>query len=802
MIYPKEYTVLSCLKRIVNFRLRFFFIIILLAPIATTQVCAEKVSTEEWNIAADKVIRYEDPSSIVAQGNVVLEKIENLPPPPPKKSKSLSSWEELLGESQAEEEVLAEQAEESSAPKYQTTVTIRADWMVYDVELEKIKAKGNVQIISGDDIITAKEGTLNLLDETGEFIDATVIRDEKSLHIEGKSIEKTGFDTYKVVDGWVITCKVEEGETPPWSLKSKKTDIQENGYAVLKHATFRIKDFPILYTPYLIVPVKNTRQTGFLFPEFSSSSNNGFGFNLPFFINISESMDLTLFPEFYAKRGFMPGAEFRYFAGLTDKGTFTASYLDDKLSDPSETEYYEDTGYTHDNSDRYWLRGKANHNFGDWQSRLDVDIVSDQDYLTEFNNGYTGFDNSQKRYVDDFGRGFQNRTSALRENSLKVLRTWSGISLSASFLGFDDATTEADDEDETVTTTDETDTTTEALATADETSLWKLPSVDFSGTLPLGDTGINFDWNADYVNYWREEGVGGHRFDIRPTVSASIPLSVYLESRAEFSLRDTYYIVEEYGDAVWENDDSQNRLIPEFEAEVATTLERDFFSGSNTTQRSYNHLVRPFVTYNYIPDVDQDDLPYFDGVDSINDANFITYGIDNAFTSFRSMGEGDETSRDYGYFKIQQPYDIRDEASDEPFGDIYTRIGWYPLAKARLEYNTYFDVYESNFNSHSFESSYENSRGDLLSIDYSFKEDSDIEQINAAIKAHLFYGWIVGASVEHSISDDETENASASLTYQALCWSVKFQTKYTPEDTTYMILFKLANIGSTLDIDF
>jgi LPS-assembly protein len=789
--------VLLCLKRIISNRSRLFSITVLLSAASCSYAFAEAVSTEEWNIAADKVIRYEDPNSLVAQGNVVLEKRQKLPPPP-KKEQLLSSWSELLGEKPEEKEVAGDEAEKDAEPTLKTTVTIKADWMVYDVDMETIKAKGNVRVITGDDRLTASEGTLNLKDETGKFTDATVIHKEKSLHLEGKSIEKTGFDTYRVVDGWVITCKLEEGETPPWSLKSKNTDIRENGYAVLKHATFNIMDVPVLYTPYFIVPVKNTRQTGFLFPEISKSSNRGFGFNLPFFINISDSMDATLFPEFYSKRGFMPGMEFRYFTDTTNKGTFTASYLNDKLSDPSEVDYYADTGYTHDNKDRYWIRGKANHNFGDWQSRLDIDIVSDQDYLREFDDGYTGFDNTQEMYLEDFGRGFRNNTEALRENSFKLLRTWRGISLATTFLAINDSETTADtDVDETAVD----ETSTEITDTFDETPLWKLPSVDFKGTLPIGETGITFDWIADYVNYWREEGIGGHRFDIRPSVSSSIPLSAYLESRAEFAVRNTYYIVEEYGDAEWENDSTQNRFFPEFETEVATTLERDYFFGESATRTS-SHQMRPFVRYNYIMDVDQDELPDFDSVDYISDTNSITYGIDNFFSSYRTVGENTEKSRDYGYIKIQQSYDLRSESSDEPFGDIYARVAWYPLTRTSVIYRGLYDVYDNRFNSHTFEGSYRNSRGDAFAIDYSQKEASDIEQINASIKAHLFDKWIAAASVQHSISEDETESFITSLTYEALCWSVKFETRYTPEDTAFLIKFKLANIGVPLGIDF
>ena len=84
---------------------------------------------------------------------------------------------------------------------------------------------------------------------------------------------------------------------------------------------------PIFYSPWLVVPVKNQRQTGFLFPELGSSENNGFTFNLPFFWNISDSTDLTIYTEYMVNRGYMPGLELRYVKSETDKGLVMANYL-------------------------------------------------------------------------------------------------------------------------------------------------------------------------------------------------------------------------------------------------------------------------------------------------------------------------------------------------------------------------------------------------------------------------------------------------------------------------------------------
>ncbi len=741
-------------------------------------VNAEQAATDEWNISADKVTHFENPKSIVAQGNVVLIKKEKLPLHPVKKITDVTEWSELLGETPDSREISAEEAEKQTDPVYKTTVTIRADWIVYDTELESIKAKGNLRIISDDDKLFAEEGTLNLITETGRFKEATIIRKEHSLHLEGKEIEKTGFDTYSIVDGWAITCKVKDGETPPWSFASSKVDIRQGGYAVLKNARFKIKDIPIFYSPYLIVPVKDSRQTGFLFPEFYSSSNGGFGFNVPFFINISESADLTLFPEMYLDRGFMPGAEFRYMTSETSKGAFTASFLDDALSDPSETSYYNATGYTHTNSDRYWLRGKADYNFGDgWHSRLDIDVVSDHDYLQEFDKGSTGFEETYRRYLKTFGRSFQNKYERYRENAFSVAKSWGGIFLEGKMLAINDANK------------------------IDDTAanpLWKLPDIKFSGTLPTDYYNISFDWDTGFVYHWQEDGIGGSRFDVKPSLSIPLPISSYLESQAKVSLRDTLYLVETFGSGEWASDKTQNRLYPELQLDFATTLQKnfDFADSSFSTLR---HQIRPYVEYNYIPDVGQEDLPQFDSIDTVKEKNAVTYGMDNFFDKLTALAGGSESTSEYATFQLEQSYHFVDpNDTNRPFSDIYSSMLWRPYKRSSLEYKTYYDVYDNEFNNHSFEGILYNKRGDHIGLEYSYNKIKDIDQINGSLGTSLFDNWLLEGEIEHSLSQEETIEAKGSLTYRALCWSVKFQTKYTPADTSFVLLFNLANIGVPL----
>jgi LPS-assembly protein len=739
---------------------------------------AETAQTDEWQIEADKVLRFENPKSVIAEGNVILTKLRILPSKQKAKAKKTSAWSVLLEEDSATaetEEVVTQKTALDTTPRYKTETTIKADWIAYDVEQNSIKAKGNVSISTDTDELLAEEGVLNLNNETGTFKEATILRKTLDLHLEGETIDKTGVNTYRIQNGWVVTCKVKEENTPPWSFAASDTHVTQGEYAVMKHATFRIKDVPVLYTPWLMLPVGNKRQTGLLFPEISNSDLGGFGFNMPLFINLSDSSDLTLYPEYYANRGFMPGMEYRYVLGAQQKATLMGSYLYDELSDPSETDYREETGYTHTNQDRYWLRGKLDHDFdNNVVTRIDLDIVSDRDYLTEFNSGITGFQESNDSFFNAFGRGFQNKTSDQRDNSFKLLKIWDGMALEGDFLVINDVRED----------------------TTSPTPLWKLPSLDFTGSQPVGETTLTLDWDTDYVNYYREDGVGGHRFDLYPRLSAPLPLGPYLESRAEAGIRDTLYSVQTYGDGTWDEGDTPNRFLGNFHTEVGTTLLRNFaMNMGNTT--GFSHNFRPFIQYDYLSDTNQDDLPVFDAVDRIDDRNDITYGIDNFF-NLLGQRNGKDTQRDYGYLKFYQSYDLRSEESDTPFSEVSVKLRWDPMRNLAMIYKTDIDVYGDGVTFYGLESYYSNSRGDYLNLDYRYDKFDDIHQLNVSARAQLMDTIFAAYAIEHSLSESRIIEQNISLLYQPACWSVELKSEYTPGDHTISLLFNLANIGTPL----
>lgn len=699
----------------------------------------------KWEIVADTLTRYEKPASVIAEGNVVL--------------KETGPDGEALGSA---------------------GMVIHGDWMVYDVEKGTAKGRGNLHIVTGGDELFAAEGFVRLESKTGTFKQAILLQQRQDVHLEGAVLEKTGENTYHLENGWVVTCRLEEGQTAPWSVWSKDVTVNRGGYAVLRHATFRIKDVPVLYTPYFVVPVKNERQTGFLFPEFSQSDRSGFGILFPFFWNISPSADLTIYPGYLADRGATLGVEARYVVGPESQGMFAATFLKDDLVETKANNFKEDSTVRTE-SNRFWLRGKANQKFGgDIEARLDLDVVSDHDFLEEFENGVIGFLKSNRNFQQYMGRSFNDATIYQRTNSIQVKRNWSGMSLMGEMIGINDV----------------------RPGNTWPTPVWTLPRVKFSGFQPIMESQFDFLWDAEYVTYWRRQGNGYNRLDLYPKVSSPLPVGPYFEGSATLGLRETMWMFEGYGDSDWTGVSSKERFLYDFNANLATTWQRDFkvnFSGLNMIR----HRIRPEVSYSYKPDAEirQQGILRLDGTDFIGQKNSVTYGVQNYFNTYGVNENGAEQTRDVGFVKVSQSYNINEARRDvtgtdktKPFGDVVFDVWFSPTERTRLEYDSRLNVYDDKITEYNISGWYNSLRGDSLTLDYRYKF-KELHDLNLNINARLLRYFTLQYGVKHDLRRDEVSEENVALIYHPECWSMILSSSWTEDNRTFMVIFQLANIG-------
>jgi lipopolysaccharide assembly outer membrane protein LptD (OstA) len=163
------------------------------------------------------------------------------------------------------------------------------------------------------------------------------------------------------------------------------------------------------------------------------------------------------------------------------------------------------------------------------------------------------------------------------------------------------------------------------------------------------------------VNFVRDDGYDGWRQEVIPGLRVPFHYRNFFESNLDANWYYTKYNLQETQDPYDANvllDDSNSRNLPIIDYRVGTVLERVFpvsssgflatVTGLGAKNQDNNlvrvkHTIEPTISYRYVPEEDQDDLPLFDSRDRIEEKSLFTYGLRSAlygrFLPRRGAGE-------------------------------------------------------------------------------------------------------------------------------------------------------------------
>jgi LPS-assembly protein len=418
--------------------------------------------------------------------------------------------------------------------------------------------------------------------------------------------------------------------------------------------------------------------------------------------------------------------------------------------------------------------------------KLDIDIVSDQDYLVEWERGETGWQWTNDYFTETFGRGLDDFNDYVRKNQLNLRKGWSRWDLNMTALWYDD-----------VILRRQSDV---------NPTLQQLPTIEFQGSRqPLFKTPLYFRWNSQYVNFFRENGPKSQRLDLYPRLYYPLRVKNYFTFEPSVGIRETLYFGDEDAAA---NGDRFNKLeIFDVTADLFTEVFNVFHTGFGKIDR-IKHSIRPQFVYNYTPDIDQTDLPLFDGRDRIGKQNILTYSLTNSLiarsgrksTKDADADEGSSVQqydyREFFRFKLDQSYDFNRLIDDEPrpFSNLNWRVDLVPFQYLKVETNGQWDPYETEFVQHNMSVSLSDIRGDRFFIERRFTQDSsDSIYLDGAIKLTdkiSAYGFF-----EQNILDDIRIQSGIGVRYVAQCWS--FDITYVDDgtDRRYEFAISLHGLG-------
>ncbi|MRR57936.1 MAG: LPS-assembly protein LptD [Deltaproteobacteria bacterium] len=632
---------------------------------------------------------------------------------------------------------------------YDATGKVRIDWSGVIMFADEVTlrqsdnlatAEGNVLFRKGEDTLHADRVTLDLETAKGEVSNGRLFVKQGNFRLSGEKMLKTGVDDYHVERGSFTTC---DGEVPSWKFSAAELDVTREEYAVGRHAIFYIKDVPVLYFPYIVYPVKEERQSGFLIPRVGISSKKGFYLEVPYYLVVNPSQDATFYLDIQTKRGAGAGAEYRYMLRSGGFGNLNAYLIYD--------------------TDEDMLRG--NFLIRHQQSfsptlffRADIDLTLDRDFYR------------------DYGEVNGEYNRQYLESSAFITKHWERYSLTTELRYVENL-----------------------YAVNNKATLQKLPNITFTGIKQqLLDTPFYVSFDSTFTNFQRQNGLQGQRLDLHPMLTYYTSPGGILEGAAWVGYRQRLYNT--YGGDI--NTGFSDSGIPDVGASLSSTFSRVYDTAWGNLKK-VKHTIIPEVTYSFLPQQDQDDLPFFDYNDRLVSQNMIGYSLTNYLTGKYLSDDTPATYRDLAYLRISQGYEFSGTRRDvltlvdeqRPFTDIRLEAKLNPTERLSFYLDSRFNPYELHFSTLDVSTDLADSEGNSVGVGYRFSRD-EVRYLEGKLNISYVEPFVFHYLTRYSFDTRDFLESYYALEYKQQCWGVTVSYRERPGDRSFVVNFTLSGIGA------
>lgn len=444
---------------------------------------------------------------------------------------------------------------------------LKADRVVFFADTSRIIADGHATLTAEGDRVEADRLEFNMDTSEGVLYEGRIDTREDNYHIQGERMERLSDGLYLIDRGSLTTCDLCEGRSPDWLFRARKLRLRLDHYAVAKGVSMRIKGVPVFYLPYMVFPVKTTRQSGLLTPTVGySTQEEGFKYLQPVYIVLGRSHDATVSLDYRSEKGMGGILEYRYVLSKTAWGRLETLYFHDIDIRQEQV----DVRFQHDQSLTRRTFLKADVNFLNRE-----DVRKDLSTVTE--------ERTQSSVESDLFLGHRTNLQAL--------------SLSARYY--------------------------QNLLSSDDLTLQRLPEIQYALTeFPIAGGPVLFGGQAGLVNFWRQKErevpdsrLRAVRLDIFPKVWWPLSLGGLATLTPQAGLRESLY------SRGLESERPVHREFPFLGLELRSPWVRRY--------GGMLHFIEPMAFYEYTDALGNDAVPQFDEADLLSGKNMLTYGLTN-----------------------------------------------------------------------------------------------------------------------------------------------------------------------------
>lgn len=605
---------------------------------------------------------------------------------------------------------------------------IKADKVKVNNKTGNGEAVGHVIITRSDGTrLRAKRSRFNINNQQSRIFEVRGRLGDK-YYVKGEKVTRYSKVHYHAQKAQLTTC---EGKLPDWLFEAESMDIVRGDRVLFKKGIFKIRDIPILYIPIGYLPIDQERKSGFLIPSWGSGGVEGVAFNNAYYWAIDKHSDATFSMDYSENRGFKPAIEYRYTPNSHTAGSFNASFIDDKITNST-----------------FW----------------EVKALHKQTLPYDFN--FNGVLDLQKQ---GFNRNFSNSTSERAQRNTDshatITKTWEGSSL--------DILTRF----------------RESSDTGSDQTFAQLPQITYkTQRQSIGDTNFFFSQDSSFASFLTDldtspdvdDKFSVQRFDFRPQISYTTRIAPWLAFTPSLGIRETIY-----SKGLDANDN--NKRLDFFTREsfnVSASLDGPRFEKIFDTKNKYipkvKHLLEPRITYNYTPDIDEEDrakIKVFDGIDTINRQSSITYSLTQRILQ-KERESGDKfNTREVLRFDISQTMDLIEATGSEesenkrPFSDLRFDLDSRLHDNLEFNFDSTFDIHESTLKTFNLEVGLKPIDSLYVFFDRRWTKGQDAFIISG-MDWTINEGWNLKATTRYNESQNKFPENHLSLLYDnpCKCW--------------------------------
>jgi LPS-assembly protein len=629
----------------------------------------------------------------------------------------------------------------------QVDVRLEADRVEVNTETGEAVAVGRIVFFDGRDRLTGNRLEYNFRTGTGIVYRAEAFA-EPHFFFRGDRMERFGEKAYRFSSGWLTTC---EDPSPAWHVRWGQATAYLDDFMWGTNASFWVGRIPLVpFIPVFAASLRKDRHSGLLAPSLGTSNDKGFTYRQPIYLVLSDSQDLTLVPTYYDKRGFGLGGVYRYVRRENSRGELEGF----GLYDTEREEVRGVFGLRHEELITPQLTLRA-----------DIAYVSDDDYFR------------------DFGNTLDERSRQRLQSNVTLTQRWEQWNFFANLFYYEDLTTPSPIE------------------------LLRLPELRLTAfSLQVAGTGLLFDLESSYVNFVRDIGSDGQRLDVRPRLAYPLSPGGYFTVTPRIGVRETIYdtrVVGRIQDRGFNVEDTRKELTTRTLFEGGLDLEarayRVFDLGGAFGIQRIQHAIEPRVSYSYVSEEDQDDLPLFDGLDRIRANNTLGYSLTNRIKARGVPSDLYPQGRIWELLRLtfSQSYDIekpKAERAGRRLSDLVGDLIVEPLYGVQFRGTARFDPYEPDVRSATIDLAYE-TPSLRVAAGTRHGQGGELQFLQGEIGAQLGPRWGVRFRTNYDFVSERVVENRLEVIFRAQCWAITAAFIDRVDEDEFQISINLLELG-------